>query len=383
MGIGLAGLIFYDGLFLGMKDSFIRSATGSFLGEAQIHRGGFRATEEVSATIMNLDSALMDLKTEPYVAAFTVRTLSLAMLTSTADVASVLLVGVKPDLERAISRVAAAIRQGDFFQSGSEQDIVIGSKLADSLGVTLGDRVVITASQAHSSDLAQDMFRVSGIFDLNVKEIDSGMAFVRLEKSQRLLGIGPNAHEIALKFKSLKMSENKNLAFWQKYSRDGNEALSWTDLLPQLKVIFDLTGIIRLVMAGLMIAVVFFGIINTLFMSLYERLFEFGVLRAVGTRPGGIRKLVLFEAASLGVLSAGVGIVLSLIIQLVTARTGIDYRGIEFAGATIQDILYPVMRLYQYVIYPAGLCVFTFLIGLYPALVAIKMPISEALRRSL
>jgi ABC-type lipoprotein release transport system permease subunit len=51
MGIGLASLIFMDGLMIGMKESMIRSVTGSFLGEAQIHLKGYRQTREVEGII--------------------------------------------------------------------------------------------------------------------------------------------------------------------------------------------------------------------------------------------------------------------------------------------------------------------------------------------
>jgi len=137
------------------------------------------------------------------------------------------------------------------------------------------------------------------------------------------------------------------------------------------------------VLAFLLIVVVIFGIINTLFMSLYERLFEFGVLRAVGTRPWGIFRLMVAESGSLGVISAIIGVIISLILMGLISLTGIDYRGIEFAGTTFHDLLYPVMRLYQFIIYPAGLLVFTLLVGVYPAAVAARMPVTEATRRSL
>jgi ABC-type antimicrobial peptide transport system permease subunit len=136
-------------------------------------------------------------------------------------------------------------------------------------------------------------------------------------------------------------------------------------------------------MALILMVVVIFGIINTLFMSLYERLFEFGVLRAVGTRPGGVLKLMLFESGALGVISTVVGVILSLIVCGVFSKTGIDYRGLEFAGSTISEVLYPVMTWWQYVIYPLGLIGFVLLVGFYPAVVAARMKIVEAMRKSL
>jgi ABC-type lipoprotein release transport system permease subunit len=83
------------------------------------------------------------------------------------------------------------------------------------------------------------------------------------------------------------------------------------------------------------------------------------------------------------VISAFIGILISLALMGIISMTGIDYRGIEFAGTTFQDLLYPVMKLYQFIIYPIGLFVFTLLVGLYPATVASRMSITDAIRRSL
>ncbi len=136
-------------------------------------------------------------------------------------------------------------------------------------------------------------------------------------------------------------------------------------------------------MGIILFGIVAFGIINTLFMSLYERLFEFGVLRAVGTRPSGVRKLIVFEAGALSILSIIIGSILGFIITFIVTKTGIDYRGIEFAGTTFHELIYPVIHFQQFIIYPAALFLFTLFIGLYPALIAGRMSIANALRKSL
>jgi ABC-type lipoprotein release transport system permease subunit len=383
IGIGLACLIFYDGLIIGMEDVAIRSATDSFLGEAQIHRKDFRSNLDTSLTVNRAAEVMEKLKSDNLIDEYCPRVMSMGMITSPANVNSILLVGIDPVMESRISRINDAIKEGTFFPGNNPRDMVIGSELAETLEVGLGDRVVATVSSAGSGDLSQEMFRISGIYYFSMKEMDQGMAFIRLPVTQRMLGIGENIHEIAIKFKQLKTASQKDLPFWKTYSSWGNEAVSWADLLPQLKTIFYMTGSFRAILAFLLIIVVIFGIINTLFMSLYERLFEFGVLRAVGTRPWGVFKLMLAESGSLGIISAVIGVVISLILTGIISKTGIDYRGLEFAGTTFQDLLYPVMKVYQFIVYPIGLFLFTLLVGLYPATVASRMSITDAIRRSL
>jgi ABC-type lipoprotein release transport system permease subunit len=382
IGVGLAALIFTDAVIQGMRRQMIRSATAAYLGEGQIHRRGFRLTQEAELTINDAAKVRDELEKDRDVEAFASRAEGFGMITSPADVSSVMLVGVDPGKERLLSRVDDNIRQGGFFEGSSEQDLVIGKDLADILEVTLGDRVVATVSQAGTGELAQDMFRVSGIYEFGVKEMDGGFAFVRLTKAQRMLGIGDGIHEIALKFKTIGFATEKDNPFWKKYSAGGNEAVSWAVLLPQLLGVLDMVWISLAFMAVVLFGVVAFGIINTLFMSLYERMFEFGVLRAVGTRPSGVRRLIVFEAGALALLSIGMGTGLGLALTFVVSKTGIDYRGIEFAGTAFYDLLYPVLHVQQFIIYPLAVFVFTLLVGLYPARVAGKMRIAEALRKS-
>jgi ABC-type lipoprotein release transport system permease subunit len=361
----------------------IKSATAAFLGEAQIHRKNFRTTQAVEKTINNLESVVESLKKEEVVDKFTLRTVSFGMITSPANVSAIVLYGIEPETERYLSRVDDAIKQGEFFKEGDERDVVIGSKLAEVLEASLGDRVVITVSQAKTGDLSQEMFRISGIYRFNVKEMDDGMAFVLLKKAQKMLALGSNVHEIAIKFKKLEYASQKDLPFWDKYSKDDNEIASWTALLPQLKAVFGLTKFSLLFVGIILFGVVVFGIINTMFMSIYERMFEFGVLRAVGTRPSGILRLIVLEAGALAVLSNFLGSAMGFILTYIVTKTGIDYRGIEFAGTAFYDLIYPVLQMRQFIIYPVVVFFFTLAVGLYPALYAARMSITGAMRKSL
>jgi ABC-type lipoprotein release transport system permease subunit len=292
-------------------------------------------------------------------------------------------VGVNPQTEKNLSQIDDVLREGDYFEGENQRDIIIGSELAQILEVGLGDRIVVTVSQAGSGDLSQEMFRISGIYHFNIKEMDSGFAFARLPKTQAMLGIGKEVHEIAIKFTDMKLALQKDNPFWTKYSAYGNEAVSWLTLLPQMGSVLNMFWISLLFMAIILFGIVAFGIINTLFMSLYERLFEFGVLRAVGTRNSGVRRLIVYEAGALALLSCAMGIVLGLILIFIVTKTGIDYRGIEITGTTITELIYPVLHIQQFIIYPLAVFVFTLLIGHYPAIVAGRMSITDAMRKSL
>ena len=382
IGIGLTALIFTDAFMIGMEENLIRTATASFLGEAQIHRQGFRDEQEASLTIQALEEVETHLAEEAIVQNFTKRVLAFGMITSPANVSAINLVGVHPQTEKPLSLVDEAITEGVYFEGENSRDILIGAKLAEILEIGLGDRVVVTLAQAESGDLSQEMFRVSGIYRFADEGMNSGMAFVRIHKAQEMLAIGNDAHEIAIQFTSLAYAQNPDLEFWETYSQYGNEALSWIEILSQLTVVLEMTKYSKYIMGVILFGVVVFGIINTLFMSLYERMFEFGVLRAVGTRPFGMARVVLFEAGALAIVSIGLGAILGFLVTALLAATGINYTGIEMMGVTIQEFIYPVLEVKQFIIYPVWVFVFTIIAGLYPARYVAKMAPVDAMRRS-
>ena len=382
MGIGLAALIFVDAFWMGMEQNMIKTATASFLGDAQIHREGFRGEREVSLIIRALDELTANLAEEPIVGHFTQRTLAPGMITSPANVSAINLVGVYPPTEKFLSKVDDAITEGAYFEGDNSRDMVIGTKLAEVLEVGLGHRVVVTVAQAKSGEISQEMFRISGIYHFADEEMNRGMVFVRIDKAQQMLAIGNGVHEIALKFTSLAYAQDSALPFWGAYSQHGNEALSWTEILPQLEAILKMSQTSKYIMGIVLFGVVVFGIVNTLFMSLYERMFEFGVLRAVGTRPLRMAQVILFEAGALAIVSIGLGATLGWLVTAIFVHRGIDYTGIEMMGVTMQELIHPIMAVRQFILYPIWIFVFTIIAGLYPARYVAKMTPVDAMRRS-
>jgi ABC-type lipoprotein release transport system permease subunit len=383
VGIGLASMIFVDALMDGMIESMIRTATDTFLGHGQIHAEGFRDTFEVEKTIKNSSSLIEELRSEEQISEITPRTISIAMLSSAAGSESAMLYGIEPDSEKNISIIKDAIRDGTYLDAADTDMILLGSKTAETLELEVGDRMVVTVAQAYTGELAQELLRIGGIFHMGIREADSGLAYIHINKSRELLSIGEDVHEVALRFKSLEVAGDRDLAFWNKYSRDGNEAIGWRDMVPQLDSVIQMTSLSMGITMFLVFGIVALSIMNSLFMSLYERMFEFGVLRAIGTRPAKMASIIFLEAASLALVSILIGAVLGFLITQYFSVFGIDYRGIEFAEVTITEFLYPVMRIKQFTVFPLVIMLFSLAAAVYPAVFAARIKPARAMRRSM
>jgi ABC-type lipoprotein release transport system permease subunit len=218
---------------------------------------------------------------------------------------------------------------------------------------------------------------------MGIREADSGMAFININQSQDLLALGHDIHEIALKFEDINNAGNRSLMFWRKYSREGNEAIGWRDLVPQLDSVIEMTDISTVIMSFLVFTIVAVTIMNSLFMSLYERMFEFGILRAVGTRPVNMALIIIFEAAILSLISILIGLVIGFLVMQILSVYGINYRGIEFAGVTITELIYPEFALRQFTFFPLLIFIFSLIAALYPAVFAAKITPARAMQRSM
>ncbi len=383
IGLGLASLIFTDAIIRGMKTQMIASGTSAFLGHAQIHAKGYQTSPEPQETIETPRQLLDSLAAMPQVARAAPRVMSFGMLNSPAQAEAVQVVGIDPVMEKHVSMIDESIQKGRYLEAGEKHRILIGSKLADLLGVALNDRIVLTVSEAESGDLSQQLVYVTGIFHFNQKEMDQGMVFIPLDLARSMLAIGSGIHEIAITFKHPDMAREKPAALWQVFNTDRIELAGWPELLPQLDAALTLTDFSTYMAGIILFGVVALSIINTLFMAVHERMFEFGVLRAVGTRPLGVGQLIVYESAALAVLSCVIGSIMGLGITALVAHTGIDYRGIEFAGVTFQSILYPELHWRQFVTYPFWVLLLTVLAGLYPAIHGARLNPSKAIRKSI
>ncbi len=383
IGVGLAAMMLADALIVSLGETMVRSATEDFSGNAQIHQMGFVKNLEVEKVITGNENnkLLNNLALEKDLLSFSPRVLSYGMLTSTTDANNIVIYGIDPEKEKSVSKIYQVIIKGEYFTASDDRKIIVGKKLADNLNIDVGDRVVVTVAKSHLGDLSQEMFRVGGIFSFGMRELDENVAFLNLSVAQNILNLGLDIHEIALNFKDLNLPANKVFPFAQKYFINGNEVSGWNKMFKELAAILQLTQFSLGVLAFILFGIIAFGIMNTLFMSLYERMFEFGVLRAVGTRPSVVARMILFEAFMLAFISSIAGIIMGYLLILFFSKYGIDYRGVEYAHLVFKDKIYPHFRLIQFVLYPPCLIVFATLVGIYPATYAARIIPAVALRK--
>lgn len=390
IGCGLAALIFTDAFIRGMAASLIKISTETFLGEAQIHQHGFREANDVDIYIKDAAKLSQTLNGIKEIKAYSPRTITGGMLSSSENVSAAAVYGVNADQEASVSKLKKAMVRGQYLSGNGDtsdphsnsNEILIGADLAELLEVDLGDRIVVTLSQAHGGELSQELFRLSGVFHFNDRNMDKGMAFINLPKSQTMLGIN-GVHEIAIRLQNVDLADDSNLALWQTLNNKNLETLNWRELTPQLSSILNMSGYSTLIVSIIMFVLVALGLINSMFMSIYERHNEFGILLAIGTRPQQLFWQILLEGFLIGLLSLVGGVVLGIALSYWKSIDGIDYSGMEMSGVTMNEPIYLIINYLSVAKIALSILVITVLSCIYPAIHAARLQPSFAMRKAL
>ncbi len=382
IGFSLTALILTDGMILGMTEVMVGGITHTLAGEAQVHKKGFLDNFDVDKYLDDPGSLFEIIEQDRSVAAYAPRIIVGGMIASTYNVTGGLIYGVDADQERGVSKISSAIIEGDYL-TGSAREILIGKPMAELLEVGPGDRIVITASEVDTSEIAQELFRVSGIFEFGPREMDENFVFINLPVAQSFLAMEGKVHEIAIRFKIADDAKNRDLPLYHSLNKGDVEALGWLDFNPSLGAMIEMTSYSTIIVGMILFLLASLGVINSMFMSIYERIYEFGVIKAIGSRPIHIMQLVLCEALLLGILSCILGAIFGYGLSSYFAENGIPMGKMEVSGVVLDGNIYTQISPHQFINYPVYVILLTLAAALYPARFAARIVPSEALQRSL
>lgn len=377
---GLAALLFTDSFVRGMLHTMVNISTQTYLGHGQMHAQDYRKNQDVDDYINNPTEILTALSHYPTIFAATGRVQSGGMVSSSQNVASANVIGVEAQQEAKVSLLKAAMVAGDYL-SGGEQEIILGYELANILEVQLGDRLVVTLSQANGGELSQALFRVSGLFRFNDRSMDKSLAFINLSSAQLLLNI-QGVHEIAFRFHDVQQADDASLPIWQQFTAQNIETLNWRQLVPALNSMLEMSNYSTLIAAVILFCLVTLGSVNTTFMSIYERQQEFGVLLALGTRPMEIFKQILMESTIIALLSMLAGLIVGGLISAWFQVHGVDYGSLEMSGLTLNEPIYLMLNAQAFMEISLSILVVTVLASIYPALHAARLQPAFAMRKN-
>jgi ABC-type lipoprotein release transport system permease subunit len=382
--VGVWSMVFLGALMRGMSVSVIQNGLETLTGDVQIHATGYRADPVVDNRIENPDEPYGVLtETLPPGSLWTSRVRVSAVASNARHTTGVTLVGVDPLKEPQMSFIGQdALLEGRFLEPGELNAVVVGRALMKKYETRVGNKLILMA-QGTSGDVESRAFRISGVYRAEMEETEKRFVFVPRAAAQDMLGMGDAVSEIEIKLPDHEESEIV-AATLAKSLPDSYEINSWEDLLPMQVAflrIFDGFMVIWNIVVFIAMA---FGIVNTILMAVFERIREFGLMRALGMKPGAVIREVMTEALLLLAVGCALGNLVGMASVALLARTGIDLSsfsaGMEYAG--MSRIIYPVLTAHDLALANAVVGVLGLLVSLYPAVRASRFTPVEAMART-
>ena len=237
-----------------------------------------------------------------------------------------------------------AVVEGEFFESSADGGIILGAKLAANLDVELGSKVVYTLTD-REGEIVSGLARVSGLIETGSPSVDGGICLLPIDAVRELIGYGPDEAIQVAAFVDDQRVTDRVVADLGRAAPAGVAVLPWHALQPDLAVFIAMKVGGSKVMMFVLALLVAAGIFNTLFVSVMERLREFGIMLAVGFGPGQLFRLVMFESAWLAAVGLAGAALVTVGPYLYLASTGIDMSALvaadqmEIAGVGMPSVM--------------------------------------------
>jgi lipoprotein-releasing system permease protein len=295
--------------------------------------------------------------------------------------------GIIPTQERTVSNLLGTLTSGSaaglepsVSDSSGTPALVLGSDLAEQIGVQVGDQVVVTSPQGELNPVFGlvpkfQSFRVAGIFHSGFYSYDSSWAFTRLADAQRLFDEPDLLSVISFKVDNLDRAPEIGGEIEQAAGK-GFMTTNWKEQNRELYRALMLEQIVTFIVIALIVIVAALNILIALTMMVMEKTRDIAVMMSFGVEPGQIRRIFLMQ----GLLISLVGTALGLALGYLAAWAGGHYHLHLSAEVYSIDTLPFAPRAIHGVIVSAVSIGISILATLYPSSAAAGVLPAEALR---
>jgi ABC-type lipoprotein release transport system permease subunit len=272
------------------------------------------------------------------------------------------------------------VTQGRYLKPNDTHAIVIGRALAEQMETRIG-RKLILMSQDAEGDIASAAFRISGIFRAEMEATEKTYVFVTLSAAQKMLKMDDAVSEITVRLPGHAAAETVADRLRHDLSGQPLRVRSWRQILPLITAALKLYDTFVFIWFLVVFIAMGFGIVNTTLMAVFERMREFGLMKALGMRPMRIVRGILLEAALILMCGMVAGNILGLASCVLISQTGIDLsalaKGVEYAG--MARVIYPHVWLKDILSANGVVLILGILVSLYPAVKAARFLPVQAL----
>lgn len=296
----------------------------------------------------------------------------------------VIIRGLDPQQEAKINNLNNSVVEGTFQPTDWPKDapapLVLGTELADNLGVDIEDEVVLISPQSISTGAGMfpkmKKFRISGLLRTGYYEFDNTIVYAPLADASDFLGLKQGITGIAVKLHDMNQADLISYKI-QDTVGQGYTVRTFAQMNSTLYAALKLEKTVMFIILFLIIAVASLNIASNLILLGTEKLRDIGIMRALGASPAMIRGIFIWEA----MMTATVGIVLGVALAGALCWVIATFNIVELPGDIYYLTKVPVrMDWVDILAVIGGSYLVCFVAGLYPAVKASRVHPTDAIR---
>ncbi|QID18733.1 ABC transporter permease [Nitrogeniibacter mangrovi] len=320
---GVAGLIiaggFVQDVFIQLGEAVVHTQTG----HVQVFRKGFfeHGTRRPEQYLIDDAGAIKQaLAKLPHVQHVSARLNFSGLMNNGKRDFPIVGEGIEPKVEAKLSdylKITAGRTLGDDDRFG----MLVGQGVAEHLQLSPGDHVTLVINTAAGALNSLD-FTVVGVFQSFSKDFDARAVRIPLQAAQTLMNTD-GANVLVMVADDTEHTDAVLAATRAQLAGGPLEARSWR----QLSDFFDKTVQLYDAQFGflkfIILVMVILSVVNSVNMNVFERMSEFGTMRAIGTTPRNVFVLLVVENTLLGCGGALLGVLIGMLVALIVSAIGI------------------------------------------------------------
>lgn len=377
VAFGAAAVVCLQGFVVGFMNNIVEVTVESKMGAIQVFRKGYLGSDDPLKHSLPEDPALMArLRAIPGVTAVAPRLDFDGMVSNGSDSTVFFATAIDPRLEYEVcpkrkSNITPGSRP---LRPGAEGEVLIGQALAEAWGAKRDSTLIMQSVGPHASVNALDA-TIAGFLPTYSIQESKRRATVTLAFAQRLLRMDGRVNQYVVAIRNLDgldhVAARVRAALGQEY-----EVTTWGDQDPATRDRVKALRFVLAMVAFVLLLLVGTGIVNTMLMSVYERVREIGTMLAVGLKRRQVTTLFLWESVALGVISAAIGTLVGGALVYWLGQRGVVFRP---PGGEPLVIRPSVNAPFLAIVFGCSVLA-TMLAGIYPAYKASRLRPADALR---
>jgi ABC-type lipoprotein release transport system permease subunit len=355
-------------------------------GHVTLQHPGYLEAPNLKKTVRHTAALEQKALATRWVERVTTRISGFTMLSTARNSLGAYMIGIDPEKESTETLAALeAIKKGKLFDTADGEGIIIGKGLARNLDAGLGNKVVYTLTDKHG-EMVTGLARVSGIVETGADAFDSAFCVLPIDTLRQVLGYEEDeATEVAVFISDQRRTAEVTRALEAEIG-SGVAAVPWFENQPELAGFITMKVVGMTFFEVVIMILIAAGIFNTLFVSVMERMREFGIMMAIGFSPGRLFRLVMWESFWLALVGLFAGALLTAWPYHHLSTVGLDMTemvgkgGSEVAGVVIDPVMRVGIFFENGVIIACATVAAVLLSGLYPAWKAGRVAPTEAIK---